>query len=119
VDRSDDEANEVEGDTYEHRVDRLLEHAVRDELAAQRDLVGLDLSDAALDNLAWAITARVHYAFEVRWSPDWTHGGPHIWSEADGTRARCGICLEDSPPQPDELAARRWHRDHMATHHVS
>lgn len=52
-------ADEDEGDTYEHRVYRLLEDAVRDELAVYTGILNLDLSDEKLDSLAWAVATRV------------------------------------------------------------
>ncbi len=103
--------------SYEQRVQSLLADAVRDELGTYNGVLGLGLPTEALDNLGWAVAARLGSAFDFRWSPDWAGSGPHVWSEADGVRARCSTCLEDSPPQPDEDSARRWHGDHVASHH--
>ena len=40
---------------------------IRSELAAQNALQGLDLDDAVLDTLAWAVAANLLYVFDVTW----------------------------------------------------
>jgi hypothetical protein len=56
-------------------------------------------------------------AFSFDWSPHWVKpGGVHSWPSADGYRARCGVCLADSPPSPGQGQAVQWARDHEASH---
>lgn len=67
--------------------------------------------------LAAAVTSRLDYAFSIDWRPRWVKpGGVHSWSSADGYRARCGVCLADSPPFPDQGPAVEWARDHETGH---
>jgi len=64
-------------------VDRMLE-AVRDELHVQNGIMGLQLENAAVDNLAAVVGSRIDYGFTVEWAPKWVKAGdPHRWQEAD------------------------------------
>ncbi|RXZ50279.1 hypothetical protein ESP57_00120 [Agromyces fucosus] len=49
----------------------LLYDNVLSELDNQNWASNLGLTSAALEQLAWAVTASIDYAFDVRWCPDW------------------------------------------------
>lgn len=100
------------------RVIALLQDAVGDELRVAADLGGIDLTTDQLELLTAAVTYRLEYAFSFDWRPHWVKpGGTHSWSSADGYRARCGVCLLDSPPSQDQGPAVQWARNHEAGHH--
>lgn len=97
---------------------RLVEHAVLDELRHASAFYGdLELTDEQLASLAWAVTTRLDYAFNVRWDPDWVkEGEAHTWVEDGQVFARCTRCLAMSPPCADREAAVAWHVEHAKTH---
>lgn len=107
--RSDDERAE--------RVVALLEANVRTELQVTNGMFDLGLSDETIERLMQGVTSGLLYAFAVDWSPDWVKAGEvHHWEDAGRFFARCGVCLADSPPAPDEETAVSWARDHEKSH---
>ena len=98
---------------------RLLEHAVHDELVAYSALLGLDLDPERMKNLAWAVTTRLQYAFDISWAPTWVpKGSPHVWEESEATYARCTTCLAVSPPSRDRAGAAAWSEQHVRDSHL-
>lgn len=96
----------------------LLYDNVLSELDNQNWGSNLGLTSAALEQLAWAVTASIDYAFDVRWSPDWVRpGAPHVWHDGDGWHARCNVCLAESPASTDEDAVRGWFTRHAHEQH--
>ena len=101
----------------EQRVVALLEDNVRTELRNADGLLGLGLTEDAVENVVGMITSSVLYAFHVDWSPDWVREEEvHAWEEGGRWRARCSVCLEDSPAADDRQAAMRWAIEHEASH---
>jgi hypothetical protein len=99
------------------RVVALLEDNVRTELLVTNGALDLGLSDAAIESLMQGVTSGLLYAFAVDWSPDWVKQGQvHHWEEAGRFFARCGVCLMDSPPSPDERTAAAWAHSHETSH---
>jgi hypothetical protein len=99
------------------RVVALLEDNVRTELQVTNSGFDLGLSDETIDRLMQGVTSGLLYAFAVDWSPDWVKAGDvHRWEEAGRFFSRCGVCLADSPPSPDEETAVAWARSHQKSH---
>jgi hypothetical protein len=95
----------------------LLEDNVRREIEVQNAMGSLGLTDQQIKSLAWAITAEVDYAFDVRWSPDWVGPGEaHVWVDGGQVFARCGQCMQESPPLATKALAREWFVEHNKTH---
>ena len=104
-------------DERAERVVALLEDNVTTELQVTNDGFDLGLSDETIARLAQGVISGLLYAFSVDWSPDWVEaGGVHHWEEAGRFFARCGVCLADSPPSPDEETAVAWAHDHEKSH---
>ena len=99
------------------RVVALLEDNVRTELQVTNGGFDLGLSDETIERLMQGVTSGLLYAFEVDWSPDWVkEGDVHHWKEAGRYFARCGVCLADSPPSPDQETADAWAHEHEKSH---
>ncbi len=99
------------------RVVALLESNVRTELQVTNAGFHLGLSDEAIEQLMQGVTSGLLYAFAVDWSPDWVKAGDvHQWKEGDRSFARCGVCLADSPPFPDDKTAVAWAHEHEKSH---
>jgi hypothetical protein len=104
-------------DERARRVIALLEDAVADELRVTAGMAQIDLAEGQIQDLAAAVTSRLASAFSFDWSPHWVKpGSVPSWPSDDGYRSRCVVCLEDSPPQPDQELAVAWARDHAASH---
>lgn len=100
-----------------NRVIALLEDNVRTELQVRNDMLNLGLSAASIESLMQGVTSGLLYAFAVDWSPDWVKRGQvHHWQESGQFFARCGDCLLDSPPSPDEPTAVTWALAHETCH---
>lgn len=96
----------------------LLHHAVLDELEASNAFNALGITDSALRTLAWTVTTRISYAFEVTWSPDWVPPGrPHTWRDERGWHARCNDCLAESLASSTTDEAVAWFDDHLGRGH--
>lgn len=96
----------------------LLHHAVEDELSYYNLIGDFGIRDEAIQTLAWAVTTRVAYAFEVSWSPDWVAPGrPHLWAELGEWHARCNECLQESPSSANESDAIAWFDSHVVERH--
>ena len=105
------------GDERAKRVVALLEDNVRAELHVTNGGFDLGLSDETIERLMQGVTSGLLYAFAVDWSPDWVKAGDvHHWKETGRFFARCGVCLADSPPSPDEETAVAWAHDHEKSH---
>lgn len=99
------------------RVIRLLEHNVGSELAVMNESRGLGLTDLQVENLEFAITSSILYAFDVDWAPDWVGADDvHAWQDGEAWFARCSVCLEDSPPSESRDDAKTWALDHERGH---
>jgi hypothetical protein len=99
------------------RVVALLESNVRMELQVTNGGFDLGLTDDTIERLMESVTSGLLYAFAVDWSPDWVKAGDvHHWEETGRFFARCGVCLADSPPSPDEESAVAWAHDHEKSH---
>ena len=104
-------------DERAERVVALLESTVRTELQVTNGGFNLGLSDETIERLMQGVTSGLLYAFAVDWSPDWVKPGDvHHWEEAGRFFARCGVCLADSPPSPEEDTAVGWARKHEEAH---
>jgi hypothetical protein len=102
----------------QERVIALLEDCIRTELQVTDGMLGLNLGGEALEALVRAVASGVLHGFTVDWSPGWVKqpGQVHRWEESGEFFARCGVCLVDSPPSPDELAAVTWAQNHEESH---
>jgi hypothetical protein len=99
------------------RVLQLLIDAVSDELHVVAGMFDIELTEQQFDNITAAVTSRLDYAFDFDWAPDWVKPGTvHTWPTEGGFRSRCGTCLADSPPMPEQEAAALWATDHEASH---
>lgn len=99
------------------RVVALLESNVRTELQVTNGGFDLGLSDEDIERLMQGVTSGLLYAFAVDWSPDWVKAGDvHHWKDGDRSFARCGVCLVDSPPSPDDETAVAWAHEHERSH---
>ncbi|MCM3656599.1 hypothetical protein M3147_04965 [Agromyces mediolanus] len=95
----------------------LLQSNILEQLDAENMLCDLGLEADALERLAWALTANIQYAFDVRWAPKWVpKGSPHIWGQWDQTFARCNECLAESPALASENQAKAWFSSHRVIH---
>lgn len=58
--------------------------AVRDEMQVQNGIMGSQLDEVTVDNLAAMVGSRIDYGFNVKWAPKWVKPGePHQWQESD------------------------------------
>jgi hypothetical protein len=104
-------------DERAQRVVALLEDNVRTELQVTNGGFELGLSDETIERLMQGVTSGLLYAFAIDWSPDWVKAGDvHHWEETGRFFARCGVCLADSPPSPDEEAVVSWAHEHEKSH---
>jgi hypothetical protein len=107
----------VAPDNREERLADLLDDNVVTEIRAMNAVLDLGLSEHQIENLAGAISANLLYAFDIEWAPDWVKPGEvHSWQDDGSWRARCGICLEDSPAAASEREAVSWARRHESAH---
>jgi hypothetical protein len=105
------------GNERAERVVALLESNVRTELHVTNGGFDLGLSDETIERLMQGVTSGILYAFAVDWSPDWVKPcDVHHWEEAGRFFARCGVCLADSPSNPNQETAVAWARDHEKSH---
>jgi hypothetical protein len=105
-------------DQYGTEVQALLADAVRDELAVDSGIDGLDLPQPVLDRLAQGIISRINYGFRFIWDPSWVKNGfPHQWSEGGRFYARCTACLAVSPAAQSNETVLDWYANHAAAAH--
>jgi hypothetical protein len=114
----DEDDKDTEPTTREQRAYALLEHRIRDSIEYVNASNELALAADDIEALVFELASEISYSFEVDWDPDWVGPGDfHAWTEADGTRARCPMCLLDSPPSPTKDLAVTWVRSHIAAEH--
>lgn len=106
-----------EGEGWDSPHLELLQSNILEQLDAENALRDLGLEAQAMESLAWALTANIQYAFDVRWSPKWVpKGSPHIWTQSGETFALCNECLAESRALSSAKQARSWFASHRTIH---